>query len=143
MNFLKKVLIVDDSPQMHFLYRMILMRYKCDIVSAMTGHEGLIKLAANPDVDLIIVDIQMPIMNGLEFIKAAREHENVRHIPVILVITGGRDENAVRGFAPGTGGVLKKPFTSTELHRLIGSLQSRSGGPATAQKTVNELRPAV
>ena len=68
---LKKVLVVDDSALIHQMYKMVLMRYKCEIVDALNGQDGLDKLAKNPDANLVLLDINMPLMNGLDFIKKA------------------------------------------------------------------------
>jgi len=119
---LKKVLVVDDSALIHQMYKMVLMRYRCDIVDALNGQDGLEKLAQNPDVNMMLVDINMPLMNGLEFIQKVRALGTYDHIPIIIVSTEGREEDTKRGLAIGAKGYVKKPFQPSDLHALIGKL---------------------
>jgi two-component system chemotaxis response regulator CheY len=116
---LQKVLVVDDSSLIHQMYRMVLMRYKCDIIDALNGQEGLDKLAKNPDVNLILLDINMPLMNGLEFIKKVKDLGKYNNIPIIIVSTEGKEEDTMRGLALGAKGYVKKPFQPSDLHTLI------------------------
>jgi two-component system chemotaxis response regulator CheY len=116
---LKKILVIDDSALIHQMYRMVLSRYKCQIVTAQNGREGLDKLAKNPDVDLILVDINMPIMGGLEFIKNAMADEKYRNIPMVIVSTEGKEEDTQRGLAMGAKAYVKKPFQPSAVHSLI------------------------
>jgi len=125
---LKKVLVVDDSALIHQMYKMVLMRYKCRIVDALNGQDGLDKLGKNPDIDLILLDINMPVMNGLDFIKKVKELESFDHIPIVLVSTEGKEEDTMRGLALGAKGYVKKPFQPSDLHLLIEKLY-----PAEAQ----------
>jgi two-component system chemotaxis response regulator CheY len=116
---LKKVLVVDDSALIHQMYKMVLMRYKCQIVDALNGQDGLDKLAKNSDTDLILLDINMPVMNGLDFIKKVKELGSYDHIPIVLVSTEGKEEDTMRGLALGAKGYVKKPFQPSDLHQLI------------------------
>jgi two-component system chemotaxis response regulator CheY len=119
---LKKVLVVDDSALIHQMYRMVLMRYRCDIIDALNGQDGLDKLAKNADASLILLDINMPLMNGLEFIKKVKELGHYNHIPIIIVSTEGKEEDTMRGLSLGAKGYVKKPFQPSDLHTLIEKL---------------------
>jgi two-component system chemotaxis response regulator CheY len=119
---LKKVLVVDDSALIHQMYKMVLMRYKCDIIDALNGQEGLDKLVKNPDVNLILLDINMPLMNGLEFIKKVKDLGKYDNIPIIIVSTEGKEEDTMRGLTLGAKGYVKKPFQPSDLHTLIEKL---------------------
>jgi len=119
---LKKVLVVDDSALIHQMYKMVLMRYRCEIVQALNGQDGLDKLEKNPDVNLMLVDINMPLMNGLEFIQKVKALGKFESIPIIIVSTGGKEEDTQRGLALGANGYVKKPFQPSDLHTLIGKL---------------------
>ena len=125
---LKKVLVVDDSALIHQMYKMVLMRYRCEIVQALNGQDGLDKLEKNPDVGMMLVDINMPLMNGLEFIQKVKALEKYSAIPIIIVSTEGKKEDTKRGLALGAQGYVKKPFQPSDLHSLIGKLF----GPASA-----------
>ena len=119
---LTKVLIIDDSEALHQNYNMTLKRYKCETITALKREEGLEKLAENPGVDLILVDMNMSLsrIGGLEFIKKVKEQEAFAGIPIVIVTTRGKDfaEEAL-AFADAN---LIKPFTSNEVHRLIETL---------------------
>ncbi len=119
---LKKVLVIDDSALIHQMYKMVLMRYKCDIVDALNGQDGLDKLAKNPDTNMILLDINMPLMNGLEFIKKVKGLGTYDHIPIIIVSTEGKEEDTMRGLSLGAKGYVKKPFQPSDLHTLIEKL---------------------
>jgi two-component system chemotaxis response regulator CheY len=116
-----KIIVVDDSAALQQMYKVTLSRYKCQIVSALSGQEGLNALADNPDTNLLMVDINMPSMSGLEFIKKVKEQEACRDIPIIIVSSRGREDDATEAvvFAQGN---LKKPFTSNEVHAVIESI---------------------
>ena len=116
---LKKVLVVDDSALIHQMYKMVLMRYKCQIVDALNGQDGLDKLAKNSDTDLILLDINMPVMNGLEFLQRLQKEPAYQAIPVIIISTEGKEEDTIRGLKMGAKGYVKKPFQASELHGLI------------------------
>src|SRR5262245_21631235 len=95
----KKVLLVDDSAIIHQMYRMVLSRYKCQLVTAQNGKDGLDKLSRNADADLMLVDINMPVMNGLEFIQKVKEAGTYGKIPIVIVSTEGREEDTRKGLA--------------------------------------------
>jgi two-component system chemotaxis response regulator CheY len=116
---LKKILVVDDSALILQMYKMVLMRYQCTIVAAKNGQEALHMIAKNPDTDLVLVDINMPVMNGLEFIKKARELGAYGHIPIVIVSTEGKEEDTKRGLALGAAGYVTKPVQTSDLHALI------------------------
>jgi two-component system, chemotaxis family, chemotaxis protein CheY len=119
---IKKVLVVDDSALIHQMYKMVLTRYKCNVIHAFNGQDGLDKLAQHPDANLILLDINMPLMNGLEFIKKMKETGKYDHVPIIIVSTEGKEEDTMRGLALGAGGYVKKPFQPRDLHALIAKL---------------------
>ncbi len=116
MNLLK-VLVVDDSAARQQTYRMTLSRLKCQIIPALSGQAGLNFLARNPDTNLLIVDIKMPHMNGLEFIKKVKEQEAFSNIPIIIVSARGKEGGAKEALAFAQGNL-----TSNEVHTLIESL---------------------
>jgi two-component system chemotaxis response regulator CheY len=116
---LKKILVIDDSAIIHQMYRMVLTRYKCQIVAAHDGQDGLNKLAKHADINLILVDINMPILNGLEFLRKVKEAGTFGHIPIVIVSTEGKDEDTRRGLALGAKAYVKKPFQPSEMHALI------------------------
>ncbi len=116
---LRKILVVDDSALIHQMYRLVMSRYKCEIVDAMNGQEALDLLALQNDVQLILLDINMPVMNGVQFLEKASALGITRSIPVVIISTEGKEEDTIRGLKLGAKGYLKKPFNPSDLHDLI------------------------
>jgi len=117
---LRKVLIVDDSALVLHMQHIFLSRYAgARLIDARNGAEALDKLAAEPDVDLILLDINMPVMNGLELLRNLSETPRFAAIPVIVVSTDGRDDDVAMALKMGARGYLKKPLDGPALHRLI------------------------
>jgi two-component system chemotaxis response regulator CheY len=123
----KKVLVVDDSALIHHMYKMVLSRYKCTIIAAQNGKMGLEMLAKHPDVDLVLLDINMPVMTGLEFIAKVKELGTYEHIPIVIVSTEGEEDFTQRGMAMGARGYVTKPVQPSDLHALIETLCAPRG----------------
>lgn len=122
MAELRKVLIVEDSDLIHKMYQIILMRYRkngTQLIHAVNGIDGLEKLNEHPDTDLILLDINMPVMSGLEFLRRIKQETVFQSVPVIIVSTEGKDEDTARGLAQGARGYIKKPFQAGDLYKLI------------------------
>jgi CheY-like chemotaxis protein len=117
----KKILVVDDSAQLHQIYKMLLMRYTPQVIPALSGQDGLHHLHGHPDTSLLIVDSHMPRMSGLEFIRKVKEEERFSNIPIIFIDAQGMEEDAAKARALAQGS-LRKPFTSSELHAQIDKL---------------------
>jgi two-component system chemotaxis response regulator CheY len=116
----QKVLVVEDSQLLHRMFDMILARGPgFQVVHAMNGKDGLDKLAENPDVEVILLDINMPQMNGLEFLGKVQAEPQLRGIPVIIVSTEGKEEDILRGLKAGAKAYLKKPFQAQDLLQVI------------------------
>lgn len=117
---LNKVMVVDDSLLMHRMYDIIFMRYKgVRVVHARDGQEALDLLHSNPDTDLIVLDINMPVMTGLEFLERLKSDRIYSDLPVIIVTTEDKEKETLRGLQSGARGYVKKPFHPTSLHSLI------------------------
>jgi len=118
---LNKVLVVDDSELIHNMYRLIMKKYRgCRLTKAMNGKEALDKLAVDDDFDLILLDINMPIMNGIQFLETIKQKNKHTHIPVIIISTEGKEDDVLRGLNLGAKGYIVKPFKS-----LIESIANR------------------
>lgn len=115
-----KVLVVDDSELIHKMFRMFFR--DVDVVCALDGREALDGLAQHPDVDLIILDINMPRMNGLEFLERVKAEETFSGIPVVIVSTEGEEEDTIRGLEAGAAAYVKKPFQPEKLSEIVARL---------------------
>lgn len=130
---LKKVLVVEDSELLHNMYRLALKRYKgCQYVKATNGREGLDILASEKNVDLILLDINMPVMNGIEFLQAAKQQDSYKDIPIIIISTEGKEEDTRRGLEMGARAYITKPFQSITLHDLIDKIVGEKKGSTPA-----------
>lgn len=125
---LNKVLVVDDSALIHQMYRLVMNRYNCTIADAMNGQEALDILAVQDDFELILLDINMPVMNGLQFMEKAAELGIVKKIPIIVISTEGKEEDTLRGLKLGAHGYLKKPFHPAGLHDMVEKIFKLSHG---------------
>jgi two-component system chemotaxis response regulator CheY len=103
-------------------------RYNCTLVDAMNGQEALDLLSVHKDVELILLDINMPVMNGVQFLEKAAPLGIVARIPVIVISTEGKEEDTIRGLKLGARGYLKKPFHPAGLHEMIEKLLHQPAG---------------
>ena len=116
----RKVLVVDDSKLLHRMFEMMLRQYP--LVHAYDGREALDRLAEHADVDLILLDINMPRMNGLEFLTAVKSIAAHASIPVVIITTEGTDSDTQRGLQAGAAAYVRKPFRNEELLAVIQQL---------------------
>ncbi len=125
MNVVKtrKVLVVEDSRLIHKMYEVMLR--PCILIAAHDGREGLVRLDENPDVDVIILDINMPHMTGLQFLGQVKGKPEFAQIPVIIVSTEGKEEDVARGLQAGAVAYLKKPFQREDLLKIIGKFTTK------------------
>lgn len=128
---LKKILVVDDSSLIHQMYRLVMSRYQCEIADAMNGQEALEILSIQRDIQLILLDINMPVMNGVQFLEKASKTGLPARIPIIVISTEGKEEDTIRGLKLGAKGYLKKPFNPTDLYNLIEKILPLSAGTQT------------
>ena len=115
------VLIVDDSSSMRAVIKKIiaLSGFRMDgCIEAGNGREGLLALEREW-VDVIISDINMPEMNGLEMLRKLKEHSLYQRIPVIVVSTEGSEERINEAVRCGAKGFVKKPFLPEDLKKML------------------------
>lgn len=117
----KTLLVVDDSPTALMMNTMLLGRQPYNIVSARDGQEAVDKAIASPP-DLVVMDVMMPRMNGIEACRAIRQNEKTRLIPIILITTRGEEEYVAQGFAAGCNDYVTKPVNATELVAKVRAL---------------------
>ena len=108
------VLIVDDAPMLRQMVREHLERHGLQIEEAESGQEAL-EFAHRVNPDLILLDIMMPDLNGLQVCQALREHEATRAIPVVLLTSHDGLEDRIRGLDAGANDYLTKPVQPGEL----------------------------
>ena len=114
-----KVLIVEDSKvSREHIAATVEAVDGVEAVTTASGFEAL-KLLPRQRFDLIITDINMPDINGLELINFVKKNPNYRDVPLIIVTTEGREQDRSRGMALGAAGYLVKPFQTEDLEALL------------------------
>jgi len=118
----KRILIVEDSPTMRQLLVFALRRLKdVDIVEAQDGMDGLRKVSSD-HFDLALVDINMPVMDGLKLISLIRGEESLRDIPIVVITTEGAKEDRERALSLGANEYLTKPIQANRVLSIVKSL---------------------
>ena len=127
-----KILVVDDGA---LLVKGIRFNLQNDGYEVITGSNGLeaVELARDPKVDLIVLDVIMPIMDGLTACSKIREFSNV---PIILLTAKVEDMDKLLGFDQGADDYMTKPFNILELKARIRALLRRSGAGTAAQSNM-------
>jgi len=116
------LLIVEDSPTMRQLLAFSLRRLKdCRIIEAVDGVDALKKLTTER-VDLVITDINMPMMDGLKLVTLIRGNARTRTLPIVIVTTEGAEEDRKRGLALGANAYVPKPIQPSVLLKTVASL---------------------
>ncbi len=143
------LLVIDDNADIR---RMIgeLLKDEYNIVTASDGREG-VRLAAKYVPDLIICDVMMPVMDGLECCRIIKDEVSTSHIPVLMLTACSMDEQRARGYDSGADGYLSKPFNSAVLksrcrnlidnRKRIKNLWSSNGGGDVKAKERNASVP--
>jgi two-component system chemotaxis response regulator CheY len=110
-----KILVVEDSPTMRQMIGFALRRLPgAEITEASDGVDGLKKIKCNR-FDLIITDINMPVMDGLKLISLVRRDVNYRNIPIMIVTTEGGAEDRERALALGADAYITKPIQAGQV----------------------------
>lgn len=125
-----KILVVDDNQTTRKLLGMYLKSRGLNVVFAENGLDAIEKLA-DPDVGLVLTDLNMPYMDGIEFVKTLRASPNWTALPVIVVTTEADPNEREAALKAGANGYLEKPVTADELLAHIKNVLkgiSREGG---------------
>ena len=116
---MKSILIVEDSTTTRSLIRAVIEELgDFNIGEAPTGFDAL-KLLPTQDFDLVVTDINMPDINGLELINFVMSNQRYSNIPLIIVTTERSEEDKKRGMALGATAYLPKPIQTQELIKLV------------------------
>jgi two-component system chemotaxis response regulator CheY len=123
----KTALVVDDSATMRDMVSSTLKQAGFEPVTGGNGQEALDKLAAltGRRLDLIITDLNMPVMDGLTFIKAVRTRDEYKSVPILMLTTESHADVKAQGKAAGATGWLVKPFDPEVLLQVISEVVPR------------------
>ncbi|NLD93470.1 MAG: response regulator [Fibrobacter sp.] len=116
-----RVLLVDDSNTMR---RIVINQIKdtgvTDIIEATNGEEGLTLLAANMPVDLIVLDINMPVLDGMAMLRKVRSEPKYKDVKIVMVTSESEKTKVMDAIAAGANDYLVKPFTTENLIKKLG-----------------------
>jgi len=118
------VLIVDDSSSMRAIVRKIIKASGFNIGELLEAADGkeAIKVLMDEWVDLVLTDINMPKMNGLELISEMKKDEMLKSIPVVMVTTEGSEKRIQESMELGASGYIKKPFLPEDIKRTLSAI---------------------
>ncbi len=112
------LLVIDDSASIRQLVSFALKSADCNVFEAKDGMEAMAELA-HKRVDMVITDLNMPGMDGLELIKKIRTMPESKYIPIIMLTTESQEDKKQEGKKAGASGWIVKPFTSEQLLAVV------------------------
>ncbi len=110
----KKILIVDDEPSIIVPVQFLMEQNGYDVMVAFSGEEAM-EIIAEKKVDLILLDIMLPVIDGFEVCQRVRENPQWNKIKIILLTALGSDANVEKGLALGADAYITKPFSNIEI----------------------------
>lgn len=120
----KTILIVDDSASLRTVVSMALTGAGYEVIEAGHGQEALSKLAAMgaKKVHLIVSDVNMPVMGGIEFVTKVKQNPTFKFTPVVMLTTEGQDAAKEQGRAAGAKAWIMKPFNPAQMLNAVSKL---------------------
>lgn len=119
---MNKLMIVDDSSTMRKIIMRVLRQADIaveNILEAGNGVEALEQIAGNPDIQLILSDVNMPEMNGIELVKQVRVNHDAEKMPIIMITTEGGEAMRNKAIENGANGYVCKPFTPETIRTAL------------------------
>jgi two-component system chemotaxis response regulator CheY len=116
-----RTLIIDDSSVMRKIVERSLKQAGIDLTEVLQAGNGAEALGILQDkvVDLILCDINMPVMDGLEFVKQLAGVPNAKGVPVVMITTEGSEAHVVQAISCGARGYIRKPFTAEQVKEHV------------------------
>ncbi len=121
------VLVADDEPHIGRIIKMKLEQGPFRVTLAYDGHEALEALERHPDVALVLLDIMMPRVSGLDVLRRMRADERWKDVPVMVLTAAGQDQHKQQATALGADEFLTKPFSPKKLYARAAEL---AGAPS-------------
>jgi CheY-like chemotaxis protein len=115
----KKVLIVDDDVRNIFALTSVLETHGLEVIYAENGRDGIESLGRNPDVDVVLMDVMMPELDGYETMRAIRKDPTRKALPIIAITAKALKEDREKCIAAGASDYLPKPVDADKLLELI------------------------
>jgi len=114
-----QALIVDDSTTMRMILKAYLQKMGFTVTEAVNGLDALVKLRAMGKADVVLVDWNMPEMDGLDFVKAVRAEIGYAEMPLMMVTTNSEREHVERALEAGANEYVMKPFTGAMIREKL------------------------
>jgi CheY-like chemotaxis protein len=114
------VMVVDDNEDLREMLRYMVERLGYRVVEAENGHEA-IEIARHKRPDLILMDLSMPVLDGLSATRLLREMEAMCDVPIVAISANRRDQSQAEALAAGCNEYLTKPVNFHQLHSLLGT----------------------
>lgn len=114
----KRIMIVDDSVTVRQILQMTLEGAGYEVTDAIDGVDAVTKLD-DAKIDMMITDLNMPNMDGIELIKAVRQNASYRFIPIVMLTTESAEAKKQEGKAAGASGWIVKPFKPEQLLKVV------------------------
>lgn len=114
----KTALVVDDSPSIRQLVGFTLQEAGFEVIQAGEGKQALEALGGRP-IQLVITDLNMPVMDGLALIRSLRAQPAYRFVPILMLTTESQESKKLEGKAAGATGWIVKPFTPDTLLQVV------------------------
>jgi two-component system chemotaxis response regulator CheY len=110
-----RALVIDDSRTVRIIIGTILRELGMEVLEAANGLEALEQMKLNPDVDLMLLDWNMPQMNGLDFLRAVRSQRGYDAVRILMVTSEAQSEQVTQALSAGANEYLMKPFSKDVL----------------------------
>ena len=111
----KTILVVDDSGTVRQQVSMALKQAGFAIVEAADGQEALEAIASNRAIDMVVCDVNMPVLNGLEMVEKVKQQPEHKSLPILMLTTEGQPSMIKRAKEAGAVGWIVKPFDASQL----------------------------
>lgn len=121
-NSQDKVMVIEDSVVQRQSLASVLEKFDYQVIQASNGKEALQHLQTHHDIKVIICDIEMPVMNGFEFLAQKRKNSNLIHIPVVMLTTRSSEKHRHLAYSLGAYRYQTKPYSDTKLIKIVAQL---------------------
>ncbi len=122
-----KFLVVDDFSTMRRIVRGLLKEMGCNNVEEAEDGQVALNMMKSNRFDFVVSDINMPVMNGFDLLKAIKADETLTHVPVLMVTAEARKEDIVLAAQSGAAGYIVKPFTKATLEEKVTKILQKHG----------------
>lgn len=132
-----KILLVDDEPRLRKMVKDFLKRADYEVIEAENGRQAVDLFFSDSKIDLIILDVMMPEMNGWEVCRTIRKESDV---PIIMLTAKGGEHDELQGFDLGADEYISKPFSNKILVARVGAILRRSGEAPNEELNAGGIR---